>query len=240
MSAAISTLQKPETPEADFWQNFWDIKAGEQTDFQATGRSIMQIPDFLFTIHEIARILELKKEDTVLDIGCGTGIIALALSPWIKQIQCIDISPKMLERTKANAADTQNIVVSAGTIVETKQKNNSHNKVLAYSVLQYLSDQSELETALNEVHRVLKPGGIALLAANPDPEKKELHIQTVQAKTDMKMKQIEMSLLDRTGWFSKELLQKVAQKAGLQASILPIHQRIWQHFYMFDIKLIKP
>lgn len=39
----------------------------------------------------------LSQENTVLDIGCGTGIFSMAIAPYVKYAVGCDLSPKMLE-----------------------------------------------------------------------------------------------------------------------------------------------
>jgi ubiquinone/menaquinone biosynthesis C-methylase UbiE len=217
-----------------FWRDFWDRKAAQTTDFQATGRGGMDIPGFLYTIREIGGALKLVSQDELLDIGCGTGIVALALSPWVRRIRGIDISSEMIERAKRNISDVSNVTVAVGTITETHETAGAYDKVLAYSVLQYLSDMSTVERAFEEIARVLKPGGRALLAANPDPTRRHALIAAINEKSDPEMRQAELDTIDRTGWFSSEQLAAAAARKNLYGKTVPIHPRIWQHFYMFD------
>ena len=53
----------------------------------------------------------LRPDMEVLEFGCGTGSTAIANAPYVKEIQAIDISEKMLEiaRTKAEAAGVENV-----------------------------------------------------------------------------------------------------------------------------------
>lgn len=44
-----------------------------------------------------------SKESNILDIGCGTGIITVAVAPYVKHITGIDISKKMIEVAKKKA-----------------------------------------------------------------------------------------------------------------------------------------
>jgi len=226
--------------EDGFWQRFWDGKASQVTDFQATGRGSMDVPGFLYTIREIARHLRLRPQDELLDIGCGTGIVALALSPFVARIHAIDISATMVARAENNLSDASNVSTAVGTITITNEPAASYDKVLAYSVLQYLADMAAVERAFVEIAWVLKPGGLALLAANPDPARRDKLVAAIEAKGDADMRRTELDILDRTGWFAGDSLVAVAERNGLTASVLPIHPRIWQHFYMFDVLLRRP
>lgn len=225
---------QPKTCDGSFWETFWDDKASEQTDFQATGRGGMDVPGFLYTVREVVRILELRPEDELVDIGCGTSIVALCLSPWLKRIHGIDVSSEMVARAKKNISDAENITVGLGTITDTGEQNACCDKVLAYSVLQYLPDIGSIEKAFGEISRILRPGGTALLAANPDPERRDALESVIMGKPDEQMRRMEQSLLERTSWFAREEILAAAEKAGLSGRFESIHPRIWQHFYMFD------
>ena len=151
------------------WAQFWDMKSQEDTDFQATGRSIMDVAGFLYLVRECALALELVPSDEMLDIGCGTGLITLALSPFVKSIHACDISKGMIDRAHKNLSDVPNASISQGTITDSGRPTASANKVLCYSVLQYLRHEQDARKAFLEIRRLLKPNGRAFLAANPDP-----------------------------------------------------------------------
>lgn len=222
------------------WQNFWDNKAAAGNDFQATGRGLMGVPGYLYTVAEIVRLLDLRQGETLADVGCGTGLIALSLAPWLGRVEAIDISPAMVERARANVADLPNVSVAVGSLVELPLPAPDVDKLLAYSVLQYLGSTDQVTRALAEVQRVLKPGGCALLAANPDPSKRLHYEQSVRSRCDQEAADKELALLDDLLWLSGEALVRLAEAVGLRGRVAEISPRIWQHFYMFDLVLEKP
>ena len=220
------------------WTSFWDEKAKEPTDFQATGRGGMDVIGFLYTLNEIVTKLELKKTDSVLDIGCGTGIIALSLSPWVKRIHGVDISPKMIKRARKNSAYVDNVTFSIGDVNDLNIKAGEYDRVLAYSVLQYLSDEAEVLKAFNSLKRILPPAGRALYSANPDPAKLDDYINnSLKQEMNCQERQRAMKIIDATLWLSPVTMISLAKEAGLRAEARPICQSIWQHFYMFDLVL---
>ncbi|HOP10263.1 MAG TPA: class I SAM-dependent methyltransferase [Oscillospiraceae bacterium] len=58
--------------------------------------------------------LGLSPEKTVLEIGVGTGRLAVKIAPKCKSFCGIDLSPKTIERAKENLAAFQNIVLICG------------------------------------------------------------------------------------------------------------------------------
>ena len=53
--------------------------------------------------------LELTKNKKVLEIGIGTGRLAVRVAPHCRKLTGIDISPKTVERAKENLKDYKNI-----------------------------------------------------------------------------------------------------------------------------------
>ena len=54
--------------------------------------------------------LELTKSKKVLEIGIGTGRVAVKVAPFCKALTGIDISPKTIERAKENLKEQANIL----------------------------------------------------------------------------------------------------------------------------------
>ncbi len=222
------------------WVAFWEAKAGSQNDFQATGRSLMDVPGFLHTVAEVVRLLELKQGEVVADVGCGAGLFLLSLSPWLLHIDAIDVSPALIDRARRNLSGINNVNLQIGSITYMPFRDASVNKLLAYSVLQYLGNEASVRRAMREVARVLMPGGRAMLAANPDPSRRVIYESVVQKRSDKEAAAREIALLDDVLWLSGSQLIKLAKEVGLLARVEPISERIWQHFYMFDLILDKP
>ncbi|NET31505.1 MAG: class I SAM-dependent methyltransferase [Cyanothece sp. SIO1E1] len=95
----------------------------------------------------------------VLEFGCGTGSTAIAQAPYVKHIQAIDISSKMLEiaQGKADAKNISNVTFEQSTIDEFNAPDQTFDAVLGLSILHLLANK---ETVIAKVHKMLKPGGI--------------------------------------------------------------------------------
>lgn len=101
----------------------------------------------------------LRPDMEVLEFGCGTGSTAIAHAPYVKHIQAIDISPKMLEiaQGKADAGNVRNITFAQSTIEDFSAPDQSFDAVLGLSILHLLENK---EDTIAKVHRMLKPGGV--------------------------------------------------------------------------------
>ena len=97
--------------------------------------------------------------DTVLDIGCGTGSLALRLAPFAAHVHGLDVSSEMIRiaKGKAAAGNVDNVAFHVGPFDDTVPFAPASVDVLcAYSILHLVDD---LPAALQRIHRLVKPGG---------------------------------------------------------------------------------
>ncbi len=100
-----------------------------------------------------------RSDMEVLEFGCGTGSTAIAHAPYVKHIQAIDISSKMIEiaRGKADANKIENVTFRRSTIDELSMNDQTLDAVLGLSILHLLDNK---EKVIARIHKILKPGGI--------------------------------------------------------------------------------
>jgi len=95
----------------------------------------------------------------VVEFGCGTGSTAIAHAPYVKHVQAIDISSKMIEiaQGKAVAENIENVTFKRSTVDEFSVPDQTFDAVLGLSILHLLDNKEEV---IAKVHTMLKPGGI--------------------------------------------------------------------------------
>lgn len=91
----------------------------------------------------------------VLEVGCGTGMILKEIHPIAQRAVGIDISPGMLAQAEARGLE-----VVEGSATELPFEDASFDVVYSFKVLAHVE---EIERAMREVSRVLRPGGVAAL-----------------------------------------------------------------------------
>lgn len=96
----------------------------------------------------------------VADLGCGTGEIAAALAPHVKQVIAVDNSPAMLKAARKNAGEFANIELRRGEMTALPIDDASCDAALVLLVLSYVPNPAG---ALGEISRILKPGGKAVI-----------------------------------------------------------------------------
>ena len=98
--------------------------------------------------------------ETVLDIGCGTGILTQALLGRLGpggRVVALDISPAMLERAKQKIGDPRVTWVQAAAD-RIPVADASCDRILCFSAWPHFEDQGAV---ILEFRRVLRPGGCA-------------------------------------------------------------------------------
>lgn len=107
----------------------------------------------------------LNAEDTMLEIGCGTGIATITLADYVKRITAIDISEEMMLQAaeKAKENGKENITFQQKDLMELCAEPESYDVVAAYNVLLYMKNQDKV---LEKIYEILKPGGIFLSATD--------------------------------------------------------------------------
>jgi ubiquinone/menaquinone biosynthesis C-methylase UbiE len=106
-------------------------------------------------------LADLSGNEEVLDVGCGTGILASLLAETLRgsAVHGIDIGPQMIRISKKRARENKHTIgYKVGSAVNLFYADNKFD-VAFTCLLFHLLDSLEKELALMEIYRVLKPEG---------------------------------------------------------------------------------
>ena len=104
--------------------------------------------------------LQLTKEKSVLEIGVGTGRLAVRTAPECREFCGIDLSPKTIKRAKENLNNQTNVTLVCGNFTE---YNFEHKFDVIYSSLTFMHIKDK-QTAINKVKSLLNIGGRFVLS----------------------------------------------------------------------------
>jgi len=69
-------------------------------------------------VRELIGHSTIKKSDTVIDIGAGSGIISYSLSPRCKKVISYELDERMVKKLKENLADCDNVTIVQENFLE--------------------------------------------------------------------------------------------------------------------------
>jgi 2-polyprenyl-3-methyl-5-hydroxy-6-metoxy-1,4-benzoquinol methylase len=101
----------------------------------------------------------LGPEDSVLELGCGTGTTALALAGSARTILATDYSERMIAiaTAKARASGVENVEFRTTTVEDAALERSSFDVVMAMNLLHLVED---LGAFLQRAHELTRPGGL--------------------------------------------------------------------------------
>lgn len=131
---------------------FWDRIARKYA-----ADPIADLAGYEATLRRVQTLL--SGDQTVLEIGCGTGSTALRLAPFTRRLLATDVSPGMIaiarEKLAAQPVPQLGFAVADADAPATGQ--GSYDVVLAFNLLHLVDD---LDQALHQAVRALRPGGL--------------------------------------------------------------------------------
>jgi len=163
----VSELKLTAIECKDHWQkvrDFHDAAAGEYRTQRYRGDTCEGLA--YITRKEIVLAMADAVPGTVLDLGCGPGILIEDLLRIGHSVYSADLSMEMIEQARreanrgANGYGAHFVVSDASRICFT---GNQMDVVLSIGLMCYVKDHGAV---LSEIHRVLKPGGFVILQVN--------------------------------------------------------------------------
>lgn len=121
------------------------------------------VPSYVELLTSICQELRPEPGSLVLDIGSGTGNLALRLQDMGCRVVALDFCPDALQCHRVKHDDCR--LVLADLTKGLPFKEDSFDAIASNNVLYTLSSIDQIR-AMKELHRVLKPGGRIVLA-NP-------------------------------------------------------------------------
>ncbi len=107
--------------------------------------------------------IPLTKELNILDFGCGTGLVTLALQPFVRSITGIDSSPGMLDvlNRKISERGLSNVRTQHLDMDHGGNLSGLYHLVVSSMTLHHIR---EINPLLKQFYQILRPSGILCIA----------------------------------------------------------------------------
>jgi ubiquinone/menaquinone biosynthesis C-methylase UbiE len=139
-------------------RHHWDRRAGSFDD--ETGHGLVSEEQRQAWLALLSRLVQ-PAPQRVLDVGCGTGFLALRFAELGHSVAGVDLAPQMIERARTKAQESGlEVDFRVGDGVQLDFPDETFNVVVARHVIWNLPDP---ERGVAEWLRVLRPGGRLLL-----------------------------------------------------------------------------
>ncbi len=113
---------------------------------------------------ELLRGLGLDETSTLIDLGAGTGALALAAAPYCRRVIAVDVSPAMVRllRQKVEQSGLTNIECVLGGFLSYEHQGPLADFIVSRHALHHLPDFWKA-VALQRMADTLRPGGVLRL-----------------------------------------------------------------------------
>lgn len=131
---------------------------------------------FVPVIEQVMNRAMLQPGETILDLGTGTGAVAIRAAAQVGadgRIKAVDVSPEMLDKTRERLRHLAitNVDIAEGRAEAIPADDQSTDAVIASLSLMYVIDRA---AAAKEIARVLRPGGRLVAAVWAGPDKTDI------------------------------------------------------------------
>jgi len=206
------------------WGEIWD----RQGETMIKGCNLTRYGNDYSPIKRVLELTgqELDKEDVVLEIGCGNGILVSYLSGFVKKAYGADFVEKMVSK----AVKRNNTVYIVSEASKIPFADNTFDKVFSNSMFHYFPSFSYAENALLEMMRVCKSDGILFIGDVPPPQeihyywacapiKKKLLLPVYLIYRFIKYKVLRFPLADFL-YYKKDFFERFSKKRNYRCSCI--------------------
>jgi SAM-dependent methyltransferase len=230
--------------EEPFWYREYRLKAGSGDALAASGRGArFGVAEYLKVVAHVVRAVRPTSTERVLDIGCGNGLMAVVLSALGGEVVGVEPVPELAVQARVHNRAAGNVRIVVGESRALPLGDASADVVICYGVLQLIEETDDVRLTLQEIARVLRRPGRALIGAIPDLRARdrvlEPYLAGVRAATHLSADD-KAAILERNRrgrWYDPEALTDLARRAGLGATWRPSPPGLVESDDRFDLLL---
>jgi ubiquinone/menaquinone biosynthesis C-methylase UbiE len=116
--------------------------------------------------NRVRRFVEPRGDERVLDAGAGTGALAFALAPLVREVVAVDLVPELLAEARKRGAEFPNVTFVEGDVTQLPEELGEFDLAASLRTLHHVRRP---ELAVAELARVTRPGGLVLVVDQVAP-----------------------------------------------------------------------
>jgi len=153
----------------DFWKNYGVASNSRDPQTQVL-RTLHKNPIsnelWEFTLEKIDETFTVNKDDKILDLCCGNGLLSKHFVAKGAKVVAVDVSEELLSQMNG----VEEIQTIYSDIRDLNFENDFFDKVIIYAGIQYLNNKESVQL-LKRIYNWVKPGGTVFIGDIPDISK---------------------------------------------------------------------
>ena len=214
----VGTSSTASAADPNRWQTVWDETYGglgrtapiadPTFDISGwrnsyTGRLMPEADMREWVDYTVGRILSLEPR-TILEVGCGAGLLLHRLAPACDRYAAIDFSPTVITRLQdtvaARGLSNVSLRVAAADTIGAQTDLGAFDVVVVNSVVQYFPTTAYLVRVIEQAISLLRPGGVLFVGdvrSLPLLEAFHASVEMAQAPAHMSIDDLRQRVADR-------------------------------------------
>lgn len=189
------------------------------------------------TIETVKQVLCLKKNDRVIDLCCGNGLITEAIASNVGSVIGVDFSEKLIEhaRCRSTGDNVQYIVNDVSAL--TPAFFDNFNKAYMLGSVQHLNS-GELSRLLRIMADAPSVKAV-FISSVPDADRLSIYYDD-ERKMDYHLTREAAGKPHIGTWWSQQQMKTLVDGSGLRARFLTQHTALASAYYRYDCLIDRP
>jgi len=220
------------------WKSYWNQVANEAKDpIRAVQRKDIRSTKLSAT--HIISTLNITKNDSVLDVCCGNGLLTEVIADTCLKITGIDQSEILIKNAK-KISQTKNSSYILGDALNLKEvvSNEKFDKIYLQFSFQYFDKKGMGEQVIKEAIKLLKPKGMLFIGDIPEAAKRFIFYNSFPKLFYYVGSKIRGKNTMGKFWSPKELAQ-ICDKLQIKGTYLKQPELLAYAWYRFDYLIEK-
>jgi 2-polyprenyl-3-methyl-5-hydroxy-6-metoxy-1,4-benzoquinol methylase len=190
-------------------------------------------------ILDVRKALEINKNDRVLDMCCGNGVITAEIAKACDSILGIDYSEPLIKIAKKyNQSD--NTAYYHMSVLDQNLINlvdRLFTKIYMYEALQHFTEK-DLIKILDLIREISTPDAVIFFGSVPDLDKIWDFYNTDERREDYRIRKSKNEEAIGT-WWNRKTIEEICLQRGFELKFLAQNQLLHSAHYRFDFCLVK-